>query len=403
MTTIAGVVGLLLLMQGGPQAGPAGAALRTYCAADAPVVVRLAPGAAVVVHSSIQGEGGACYRVTAEGRTGSVFGRELAGLEDYEAARRGADETELPAEIRSMVARQEEGSSLGRAVALLEARQPRQALQMVEYALAREGADRDAGVLALAGVAALQSDQPEKARGYFRRSLALKANPQVAALAARAEREAANDTSNHVVRGSRFVLRYDEASVPGATARLLTGVLDEEYARLDGVLGCHLGEQVTVVVHTPERYRAATGAAEWSGGQYDGRIRVPMPEGGTLTPRLRQTFAHEIVHACLARRGAFPAWFHEGMAQRWSGERLSAGQRRALRERLAAGALPGLANLGAGWSGFTPEQAGLAYAFALAAVETLYETRGEGHVRDLLRTPSLLSQTAVELTRALAQ
>lgn len=389
-----------LMLGSGPRVAGEGGALRSSCAADAPATVRLEPGTPLTIRSSIAGDAGVCYRVVAGEASGYLLAAEITGLEDYESARRGADTAGLPSEIRSAVARQAEASSVGRAVELLDARQPRQALQLLEFAVRNEGAG-DAGVLALTGLAALQSDEPRKALDYFRRSLALRPSPQVAALAERAARESANDTSDHVLHGGRFVLRYDQVSVNPATARVMVGALEEEYARLDAALGCHLGEQVTVVVHTPERYRAATGAAEWSGGQYDGRIRVAAPQGATVTSELRRTFAHEIVHACLARRGAFPAWFHEGMAQRWSGDRLSGPQRRALKEKIAAGALPPLANLSAGWNAFNPTQAALAYAYALAAVEVLYETRGEAHVRDLLRTPSLLPRTAAELTKAL--
>jgi hypothetical protein len=391
---------LMAALAAGPRIADGGAPLRQYCAADAPAVTSLEAGAAVAIRSSISGESGVCYRVVIDGQAGYVFAGELAGLEDYEAARRGAGSAALPAEMRVAAARAPTGSSVGQAVELLEARQPRQALQLFEYALASEGAE-GATILALAGLAALQSDQPAKARHYFRRSLALETNPQVAALAARAERESANDTSDHVLRGSRFVLRYDQISVASSTAAVMVGALESEYARLDAALGCDLGEQVTVVVQTPERYRAATGAAEWSGGQYDGRIRVAAPRGATVTGDLQRTFAHEIVHACLARRGNFPAWFHEGMAQLWSGERLTGPQRRALNEKLAAGALPGLGELGGAWGGMTPERAGLTYAYALAAVEALYETRGDAHVRELLQQPGRLAQTAVELTRAL--
>lgn len=392
---------LLVLLASGPRVAAGGAGLRQYCAADSPVVARLEAGAPLTIRSSISGDAGTCYRVVAGSLTGYLLAHEIAGAGDYEQARRGAGAASLPSEIRSALTRQGGDSTAVRALALLEARQPRQALQMVEYAIAREGAD-DAGTLALAGMAAYQSDQPRKAHDYWRRSLALRPDPRIEALAARAAREAANDSSGHVLHGSRFVLRYDQASVAPAAAAVMISALEEEYARLDAALGCSLGEQVTVIVHTPEGYRAATGAAEWSGGQYDGRIRAVAPAGASVGPQLRRTFAHEIVHACLARRGAFPAWFHEGMAQRWSGERLSGPQRQAIRKKLAEGALPPLARMGASWAAFSPEQAALAYAYALAAVEVLYETRGEAHVRDLLRAPAQLARAAEEITRALA-
>jgi len=43
------------------------------------------------------------------------------------------------------------------------------------------------------------------------------------------------------------------------------------------------------------------------------------------TRATRQVFAHELVHACLANIGSWPAWLHEGLAQKLSGEPVSAG------------------------------------------------------------------------------
>jgi hypothetical protein len=96
-------------------------------------------------------------------------------------------------------------------------------------------------------------------------------------------------------------------------ARTLVPILDSEFTRVSEALGCRSEERLTAIVQTPEAYRQSTGAAERSGGQFDGRIRVALLEKtpGDLT---RQTFAHEIVHACLAQTGEWPAWLHEGLA-----------------------------------------------------------------------------------------
>jgi hypothetical protein len=72
-------------------------------------------------------------------------------------------------------------------------------------------------------------------------------------------------------------------------ARTLVPILDSEFTRVSEALGCRSEERLTAIVQTPEAYRQSMGAAEWSGGQFDGRIRVALLEKtpGDLT---RQTF-----------------------------------------------------------------------------------------------------------------
>jgi hypothetical protein len=171
------------------------------------------------------------------------------------------------------------------------------------------------------------------------------------------------------------VLRYDENEIPEFTANDVVAVLNEEYARLDLALGCGLQEQLIAVVQSADSYRAATGAADWSGGQFDGRIRVVL-EGRKLTPRVRQALAHEMVHACIARNGQFPRWFHEGMAQRWSNETPDAAHLRAAQSLTQAPVLDQ-----------TTESAQTFYAWAWWAVDELYRMHGDQYVRNLLRAP----------------
>ena len=178
--------------------------------------------------------------------------------------------------------------------------------------------------------------------------------------------------------------------------------LNTEYRRVDNALGCAIQEKITAVVMMRDAYQAATGAAEWSGGQFDGRIRVVVPRSG-ISAHVQQAFAHELVHACLASQGRFPGWFHEGMAQRWSGESASASERAEVRSRLRNKQMPSLNNLSATFSQMSSQHAALAYAYAWEAVETLYRVHGEQYVRNLIRSPESLPAVAEQITQAMRQ
>ena len=228
----------------------------------------------------------------------------------------------LPADNRAV--------ALVRGRALLEMTRPGDALRVLEPAL--RNYPRDANLLAMAGMSALQRDEVATARNYLRQSLEIQPNASVEKLYRTVERETATDKSNEVTQGARFTLRYEGDTLPVATAQKLTAMLDREITRISYQLGCHLNDRLPVIVQSHENYRQTTGAAEWSGGRYDGRIRIAIPPSGEVNQWVQRTFSHEFVHACLSRTGQWPAWLHEGLAQKLSGDRLQPQDRDTLRQ-----------------------------------------------------------------------
>jgi hypothetical protein len=198
-----------------------------------------------------------------------------------------------------------------------------------------------------------------------------------------------------------LTLHYQSAQVSPTVAREMLDALDEEYARIRHELGCVIGNKVTAIVVSHETWQAM-GHSPWAGGLFDGRIQVPLVyERSRVGPQMRRVFAHEMVHACIARFGDFPTWLHEGLAQHLSGDRLQEDGRRQLRQAVAAGKLPGLERIAGGWSGLSGSQAATAYAYALWAAEVWIETDGAESVRQLLRNPSRIKELTGRLNHAL--
>ncbi|MBA3974711.1 MAG: hypothetical protein C0504_10915 [Candidatus Solibacter sp.] len=402
---------LLALLAAPPQVGPGGAVLREGCDQSSAGIAQLAPGTGVSIRFSMNGELGVCYKVQAAGRQGYLSAADLGGLDGFEQGRRSAspaDSPSAPAAPRAAVRPAEAGirlnglasSTVREAMDLLDHHQPKQALRRLEWSLANEGRLNPL-TLALAGLAAYQSDELARAAQYWRESLQIENNPSVARLLDRLTRESAADSGANVEHGERFRLRFDGGQIPAHIASAMLQALDAEYQRIDGQLGCGGNESITAIVLSRDAYKASSGGAEWSAAQYDGRIRVGMPDAAVVSPELRRRFAHEIVHACLARRGSFPSWFHEGLAQRYSGDRLTDGQKAEVRSALRDGRLPGLSALSGPWSGMSAAQARLAYDYALAAVETLAGDEGEDRIRDLIRNPASLTAAAARIVESL--
>ena len=197
------------------------------------------------------------------------------------------------------------------------------------------------------------------------------------------------------------MLRYEGTSISADTAREMVKVVDQEYASISGQLGCTTDERVVAIAQSRDAYMKTTGAAEWSGGQFDGRIRVPIFDRGTLDAETRQVLAHETIHACLAMIGKWPSWLHEGIAQRLSGASLSPRERLQLEQLAKEKKLPTLEMLGNGWGGLNSQQARLAYAMALRAIEVFEQDMSAIGYRNLMKSPERLPQITAELDRLL--
>ena len=98
-----------------------------------------------------------------------------------------------------------------------------------------------------------------------------------------------------------------------------------------------------------------------------------------------------------------PSWLHEGMAQRLSGDSVSAPDLAAVKAMAKSGQLPSLANLSQTWSRLDGQHARVAYTTALVAAGELYGIYGADGVRNLLHNPSMLGQVTADLDRKLRQ
>jgi hypothetical protein len=256
-------------------------------------------------------------------------------------------------------------------------------------------------MLALAGVAAWKSDDPQRALVYWKNSLDLQPNAELERLYKRIEKETAGDQSTAKLYGLRVLLRYDASVVPVETARQMVTALDQEFSRISDSLGCTAAERLVAIVQSREAYHKSTDAAEWNGGQFDGRIRVPVAASQGMDAALLRIFAHESTHACLSMMGRWPAWLQEGLAQKFSGDVLSPAIRAKLEKMAKDGKLPKLENLHQDWSRMDTDHAVAAYAMSLAAVELFYENYAAYGVRNLVNNPDKLASITSDLDRRL--
>ena len=386
--------------------------LRSGCDATAQTITNLPAGTSVDIRFRLS-DGSDCFKVSAilDGKLvmGYVPASVLAGVEQFEKGRTSAASAETIRDLRPMEAASQKlivhsgDLSLERASQLLAANQPAQALELLEPAVRRHR--NDSNVLLLAGLAAYRSDQLRAAIGYWKESLELTPNETLARVYERVRREAAADQSGEKLLGMHIALRYEGEALPSDTARAILSTLDEDYGRISAQLGCSSDERIVAIVQSREAYLRGTGAAEWSGGEYDGRIHIAWTEGKQVGPQMRRALAHELVHACLtgipSGTSPWPAWLQEGLAQKLSGDQLSSASRAQLHQLAAARQIPRLEDLHQDWSQLSIDNARLAYNLALAAADALYENYSSSGIRNVVNNPQRLPQVAAELDRKL--
>jgi hypothetical protein len=383
--------------------------LRDGCSADSSVLATLDAGEPVKIRYALAGESVPCYKVTIDtgGKTldGFLPASAISGLDEFEKGLRDASWLDASQVLGAIKAASQQMSSLGgatvassQAAALIESSQPGRALELLENELRKKS---DPTTLALAGIAAWRSDDPQRALIYWKNSLAAQPNPDLERLYRRVERETTGDQSTAKLYGLRVLLRYDATLVPVETARQMVSALDQEFLRISGQLGCTAEERIVAIVQSRDAYHKTTDAAEWNGGQFDGRIRVPVAASQVMDAALLRIFAHESTHACLSMLGRWPAWLQEGLAQKLSGDALSPSIRLKLEKMAKDGRLPRLENLHQDWSRLDTEHAIAAYALSLAAVEMFSESYSAYGLRNLVNNPQKLAAITADLDKRL--
>jgi tetratricopeptide (TPR) repeat protein len=113
-------------------------------------------------------------------------------------------------------------------------------------------------------------------------------------------------------------------------AKQATDLFHVAFRRICTKLGEFPTGTIVAVLYTEREFRDITRAPEWSTGQYDGRIRVPVA-GAEQHPELfERVLTHELTHAILANiapRG-IPVWLNEGLAQYFEGASPDAARKR---------------------------------------------------------------------------
>jgi hypothetical protein len=176
-----------------------------------------------------------------------------------------------------------------------------------------------------------------------------------------------------------FVARFEGSEDDDLAHRSLTS-LDEAYKTVGGKIDLYPPQPVTVVFYTSEQYKDAVYAPDWSGGLFDGKIRIPKGARSDVGDVLKHEYTHAVLHTLPS---AVPTWFNEGLAQ-WMEDHRSRNVIDRMKQAGGRKLLPSLAQLRQSFGRLDAKQARVAYACALDLVDFFVEQKGDYSLRDLV-------------------
>jgi hypothetical protein len=144
---------------------------------------------------------------------------------------------------------------------------------------------------------------------------------------------------------SHFLIKFEGREKIEA-GRIVSWILEDECGELGGVLSYYPDREIQIILYSEHLFQEVTDAPGWSGGAYDGKIRISVGGIEQETPGLRSLLYHEYTHAVV--RSVTPrcrTWLNEGLAQYFEGRQVDPRQREVLMQIAQSGRLPSLKNL----------------------------------------------------------
>ncbi|NVN93393.1 MAG: tetratricopeptide repeat protein [Desulfuromonadales bacterium] len=209
-------------------------------------------------------------------------------------------------------------------------------------------------------------------------------NSEIKVVLERARREMAVEELMARGHSSRFDLTYDNG-VDTVFALAVLDQLENAANQVGAELGHFPTARVPVSIYTRADYSAVTAAPDWSGGVYDGTIRLPFGALREVTPPLQAVLYHEYAHVVVREltHGNCPLWLNEGIAEMFGRQQFSPPLTELDRAARSQG-LGDFKKLEGGFSGLGTKDAGLAYQQSYALVNYLVTTYGWHRVNAIL-------------------
>lgn len=183
---------------------------------------------------------------------------------------------------------------------------------------------------------------------------------------------------------SHFLIKYEGREKIEA-GRIILRILEDAYSEVGKAISYYPDREIQVILYSSQQFQEVTDAPGWSGGIYDGKIRIPVGGIDKESAGLRKLLFHEYTHAVMKSLAPrCPTWLNEGLAQYFEGRETSTPQRDLIRKAIQSGKIPSLAQLEGSFTSLNSSQAMVAYTLSLSSVRYMIDTFGLYRVRIIL-------------------
>src|SRR6266478_3299791 len=245
--------------------------------------------------------------------------------------------------------------------------------QSLEYIdRARRLVPEDPEVSKLAGWAYYGLNKLDLAVAEWKHAASLRPDAEVEAALQKAQRDKQEEEQYKENESSHFTLRYSGASQP-SLARSVLHTLERHYGAIESELNYSPPDSIGVILYTQQAFADITQVPNWV---------VALNE---VTTELSRVLKHELTNSFVGQKtlGHAPTWIQEGLAQWMEGKRSDVNAAALIAIYKSDPAL-GLKHFAGDWMKLSNADAGAAYAWALANVESLVQAGGMNDIDRIL-------------------
>lgn len=227
-------------------------------------------------------------------------------------------------------------------------------------------------------------------------------NKEIKRLLDKAERETKAEEGFNKSDTHHFTLQYD-AGKDEAIGNKILDVLEEAYSDVNTDLAHYPDRNTVVVLYTGKAFRETTQGPDWSGGLYDGKIRLPVGGIKDVTAELKAVLYHEYAHVVirsLTQGKRVPMWLNEGIAE-YEGAKFAARPLKELTNAIKEGKLIPFNKLEGSFSELSGKESYLAYLQSYSLVKYIIDRFGLHAVREVLENIGRGDRIEKALNRAL--
>jgi len=249
------------------------------------------------------------------------------------------------------------------------------------------GASDPYTLIALGKVYRQQGERAAAVEMFHRARDSGAAGPAFQETLARLERELDAESDFAEMRSPHFEVSFAGGErESNAAAQAVSQGLEDAYFTVGRKLDLYPGERVPVVLYPSEDFHDVTQTPNWTGGIYDGRIKLPSRgvedgDSAVLDRTLRHEYGHVLVNQL--SRGRAPVWLNEGVAI-WCEEERDGEREDWAYQTLAGQVLFPLRDLEGSFTTLPADRVHVAYAQSYLAVRDLIGHAGSRSLRELL-------------------